>query len=146
MSYVNQPAGGAKARLLDLLEDSLALEQHVGLSEQGNFRSQAPLAVGQVADVTSQLLLALPARLQLALQPPQLLLQPEKLRGKERRLLALTSLIFLSVFSELNGAVLGHLFSVVVLSCCGILVRHVPVGADGFGAGSLFLFSPPCRW
>lgn len=61
---------------MDVVDDSLALEQHVGLSEQGHLRSQAPLAVGQVADVTPQLLLALPAHLQLALQPPQLLLQP----------------------------------------------------------------------
>lgn len=63
---------------MDLVDDSLALEQHVGLSEQGNLWSQAPLAVGQVADVTSQLLLALPAHLQLTLQPPQLLFQPER--------------------------------------------------------------------
>lgn len=63
---------------MDQVDDSLALEQHVGLSEQGHLWSQAPLTVGQVADVTPQLLLALPARLQLALQPPQLLLQPER--------------------------------------------------------------------
>lgn len=63
---------------MNLLVNSLALEQHVGLSEQRNLWSQAPLAVGQVADVTSQLLLALPARLDLALQSPQLLLKPEK--------------------------------------------------------------------
>lgn len=82
MSCVKQPTEGAKDKLsaVDLVDDSLALEQHVGLSEQGNLRSQAPLAVGQVADVTSQLLLALPARLQLPLQPPQLLLQPERKR------------------------------------------------------------------
>lgn len=60
-----------------VLEHSLALKQHVGLSQQGHLWPQAPLAVGQVADVTSQLLLALPARLHLSLQPPQLLLQPE---------------------------------------------------------------------
>lgn len=57
-----------------MMDHSLALKQHVGLSEQGHFWSQAPLAVGQVAHVTSQLLLALPACLQLNLQPPQLLL------------------------------------------------------------------------
>lgn len=67
---------GAKDRLtaVALMDNSLALEQHVGLSQQWNLWSQAPLAVGQVADVTSQLLLALPARLQLTLQSPQLLL------------------------------------------------------------------------
>lgn len=57
---------------------SLALEKHVGLSEQGNLWSKAPLAIGQVADVTSKLLFGLPARLQLTLQPPQLLLQPSR--------------------------------------------------------------------
>lgn len=56
--------------------DSLALQQHVGLPEQGHLWPQAPLAVGQVADVTLQLVLALSAALQLRLQPPQLLLQP----------------------------------------------------------------------
>lgn len=59
------------------MHHSLALEQHVGLSEQGHLWSQAPLAVCQVADVTPQLLLALPARLQLAPQLPQLLLKPD---------------------------------------------------------------------
>lgn len=67
------------------VNDSLALEQHVGLSEQRHLGSQAPLAVGQVADVASQLLLALPARLQLALQPPQLLIQPERIRKVQLR-------------------------------------------------------------
>lgn len=62
---------------VDLADHSLALQQHVGLSEQRNLWSQAPLAVRQVADVTPQLLLALPARLQLTLQLPQLLLQPD---------------------------------------------------------------------
>lgn len=69
-----------------LIDHPLALEQHVGLSEQRHLWSQAPLTVGQVADVTSQLLLALPARLQLGLQPPQLLLQSE--RHRKRALLS----------------------------------------------------------
>lgn len=78
--FKKYPTGGAKDKRHAVLKNSLALEQHVGLSEQRNLWSQAPLTVGQVADVTAQLLLALPARLQLALQPPQLLLQPESHR------------------------------------------------------------------
>lgn len=66
----------------------LALEQHVGLSEEGHLWSQAPLAVGQVAYVTPQLLLALPARLQLTFQPPELLLQPGGYR--ERKIFEIT--------------------------------------------------------
>lgn len=58
------------------MKRSLALQQHVGLSEEGHLWPQAPLAVRQVTDVTSQLLLALSAHLQLAPQPPQLCLQP----------------------------------------------------------------------
>lgn len=57
---------------------SLALQQQVGLSEQRHLWPQAPLTVGQVANVTPQLLLALSAGLQLRFQPPQLLLQPKK--------------------------------------------------------------------
>lgn len=55
MQCVKHPTGGAKHKLLPVggVEHSLALEQHVGLSKQGNLRSQAPLTVGQVADVTS---------------------------------------------------------------------------------------------
>lgn len=49
-------------------------------------------------------------------------------------------------WTEVNSAILGHLFSVVILSCCGILVRYVPVWTDCFRARSLFLLSPPCRW
>lgn len=67
-----------RAFSIGLVDHSLALEQHVGLSEQGHLWSQAPLAVGQVADVTPQLLLTLSAHLQLTFQPPQLLLQPER--------------------------------------------------------------------
>lgn len=63
MQYIKQPTEGAKDTIsaVVLAGDSLALEQHVGLSEQGNLWSQAPLAVGQVADVTPQLLLSLAA-------------------------------------------------------------------------------------
>lgn len=88
MLFLKHPTEGAKDKLPTVasMDDSLALEQHVGLPEQRNLWSQAPLAVGQVADVTSQLLLALPARLQLALQPPQLLIQPESYRERKRSL------------------------------------------------------------
>lgn len=49
-------------------------------------------------------------------------------------------------WSEGDSGVLGHLLSVVILSCCGTLVCYVPVGADCFRAGSLFLLGPPCGW
>lgn len=67
-----------------LQPDSLALQQHVGLSEQRHLWSQAPLTVGQVADVTPQLLLALSAGLQLRFQPPQFLLQPKSGRKNKQ--------------------------------------------------------------
>lgn len=81
--FVEQPRDRAEDKLspVCLVDHSLALKQHVGLSEQRNFWSQAPLTVGQVANVAPQLLLALPARLQLHLQSLQFLLQPVRKRN-----------------------------------------------------------------
>lgn len=52
-------------------------------------------------------------------------------------------------WTKLSSDLLAQLFSVVTLSCCGTLVcclLSVPVGADCFRAGSLFLLSPASRW
>lgn len=59
--FTKPPTGGRQREASG--GNSLALEQHVGLPEQRDLGPQAPLAVGQVADVAAQLLLALPAAL-----------------------------------------------------------------------------------
>ncbi len=46
------------------------------MSEQRDFRTQTVFTVGQITNVTAQLLLALSARLQLSLQLPHFLFQP----------------------------------------------------------------------
>lgn len=48
-------------------EDSLVLQQFICMSEQRDFRAQTVFTVGQITNVTAQLLLALSARLQLSL-------------------------------------------------------------------------------